>query len=179
MSRFVIASALLLLASLAPFWSARLASAAGPTPWPQFGPPLMCTDHPCSGDAYEVVYRVSDGQILSLTQYDPCGPPWFDCEAKKPVAILQPGEDWVNLNGDPRVGEVMKDFTNFRVDVNTREVIGPLKSSAPVPGAPAESADSSEGGAVELGWLARYLLPALGLATLGIVTVTGVRRRPR
>jgi hypothetical protein len=74
---------------------------------------------PCAGFAYELVYWQADGRINSFGVYDACGPPYYDCAATKPSAILAPGQAWMNLFGDDRVKDLMQNLDGY---VKTREL---------------------------------------------------------
>lgn len=86
------------------------------------GHPLLGEDPDCMGYAYELVYWEADGKINSFGIYDACGPPYYDCSATRPAAILQPGQDWMNLAGDDRVKDLMQNMESYYVDVDTREL---------------------------------------------------------
>ncbi len=79
-------------------------------------------DPPCEGFAYELVYWEADGKINSFGVYDACGGPYTDCAAAKPSAILEPGQAWMSLFGDPRVKDLMQHMDAYYVDVETKQL---------------------------------------------------------
>lgn len=93
--------------------------------------PRACTEHPCPGYAYEVVYRLADGDIVALSAYDPCGPPYYDCQARRPTMLLEPGEAWLNIAGDPRVREIMENMDDFSVDLRSLTIVRKPQVSSP------------------------------------------------
>ena len=83
----------------------------------------MCVDHPCVGLVYEAEYDAVSGEIISISVYDPCGPPWYDCSASRPISMLGVGRAWVHIAAGPEVAEIMVDASAFRIDPVTQEVI--------------------------------------------------------
>lgn len=133
--------------------------------------PTPCTDHPCKGYVYELVYRVSDGYITGVSAYDPCGPPYYDCGATRPIVSLVSGEAWMNIADNPNVVDIMFHAPDYRVDLNTLEIV-------PRPGTPRETAPeeiAAESNAAEVAETAgpdsrepaTWLLAVTGIAIAG------------
>ena len=119
-----------------------IADPGTPTAWP-----TPCNDHPCSGYAYELVYRVSHGRITGVSSYDPCGPPYFDCAATRPIVTLTVGEDWMNIASNPDVADIMFHFPDYKVDLDTLEIVrrAPQAATEAAEDEPAASLGSDSG----------------------------------
>ena len=151
------------------------------------GDGLVCWDHPCSDLAYEVVYEEEGGRIISLSWYDPCGPPWYDCAASRPVtAGLAPGQGWVNLVDHPLVASVVAYPPAFRIDPETLEPVQvePIPSSVlnrsaeSLEGENAESdpETGTDGDALVSGPSILLIMPLVVLGIISIVAMGAIWR---